>query len=66
MANYRYFRNKRQVKDIEPDTVWRLEGDRMVMHDDDEYEFVMYNEHRDDFYEVDPRNSFKPLHTDET
>lgn len=53
----RYFRNKHQMSDILPDTLWRLEGDVLVLEDEDEFLTLDFDEFQDLFYEVAPRGN---------
>ena len=48
----RYFRNKAEIKKIEPDALWELKGIVLLLVDDDQYEFIMFDKHQDEFYEV--------------
>ena len=48
----RYFRNKAEIKRVEPDALWKLRGEALLLVDDDQYEAVMLEDHEDKFYEV--------------
>ena len=48
----KYFRNKFQIKAIDPHILWILESENLVLVDDDQYFALPFDEHKDNFYEV--------------
>ncbi|MFZ4547764.1 MAG: hypothetical protein ACOYN4_10030 [Bacteroidales bacterium] len=46
----RYFRNHLAINDIEPDSLWKLNGEMLELVDDDQYVAILLREN--DFYEI--------------
>lgn len=59
MKKTSYFHNKNQFEDIEPDTLWKLEGSYMILVDDDQHISIYYQNHEDWFYEVETPEELK-------
>lgn len=53
MAEKKYFRNKNEVREIEPGALWKLIGPWMALVDDDQDIRVDYETCKDDFFQVD-------------
>ena len=51
-TNPAYFRNRTEIEDCEPDSLWILAGDKIILVDDDQYIFVIMDDCPDVFYEV--------------
>jgi len=50
-----FFRNISEIfinDTIDPESLWRLEGDLLVLVDDDQHITVNYNDHKNEFIEV--------------
>lgn len=57
MAEKKYFRNRVPVRDIDPESLWKMLGPWMQLIDDDQDIRVDYETCKDDFYPVEtPRH----------
>lgn len=55
----KYFRNTETIRTIDPDSLWKLETDKLVLVDEDSYFSLPYQKHKDEFYPVDPPGELK-------
>jgi hypothetical protein len=48
-----YFRNRVQVLGIDPDCLWKLSGNKLVLVDDDQYIAVPFEDYAELFYQIE-------------
>jgi len=48
----KYYRNLTEVKGCEPESLWMLQVEKLILVDDDQYIFARITDHPDVFYEV--------------
>ena len=51
-APKKYYRNLAEIEGCEPDSLWILQGDKLVLVDDDQYIWVILDKNADNFYMV--------------
>lgn len=59
MKKTRYFRNKNQFEDVDPDTLWKLQGKYMVLVDGAKQLAIYYESHESWFYKVETPEELK-------
>jgi len=48
----KFFRNRYEIKDCEPESLWKLQGSILILVDDDQYIFANAKDYPGVFYEV--------------
>ena len=49
---YKYFRNRSEIKGIEPESLWYFDDPFLFLVDEDAHIMVPFDRYRDVFYEV--------------
>jgi len=61
-AKTTYFRNRFEIKDCEPESLWKLTGIMLILVDDDQYVSANPKNYPDLFYKVtDPFPKNQPI-----
>lgn len=47
-----YYRNKEQINEIDPDSLWKLTDEKLVLVDEDQYVSLPFISRKNEFYEV--------------
>lgn len=57
MPNLQYYRNKKEIKKVEPGSLWIKENGLFILVDDDEFISVKVINHETDFFSVPDKHT---------